>query len=279
MKCDSCGANVDFGSFCPYCGNKISRDKVEVKEENHGNWLVAILKSSDGKYVGFDFYTHCETDPLKDYNRCLKFLAKDVQEELIKDGGLEEYEDVPSKEDYENSGFIIKHLKKQWKVEYCYIDVVFEKEDILENYGKKSEGKKGSGYEYEEQEDEDYEEDEFFDEDDGFDSEDEFFEEDDDFDEEDVGFGGEVSHRSHMAQSSSKAGVYAAIRKRGMFFEGVIPGLSFGTVQLADSREECIKELKEKYHDHSGGMLDKTEEYPLKRVELMYKNWEIIKIK
>lgn len=44
-------------------------------------------------------------------------------------------------------------------------------------------------------------------------------------------------------------GVYAWVRKGGLFFEGGIPGLKFCKVSLCDTFEECVDKLRQKYYE------------------------------
>lgn len=64
-----------------------------------------------------------------------------------------------------------------------------------------------------------------------------------------------------------------------MFYSGEVPGMTFTNVNMADSREDCIAELKEKYAEHKGSMFDKTSDMTLDKIKAKYPNHEVIRLK
>ena len=228
MNCKNCGAVLDGGNFCPYCGTRIEQTSQSNNVNQEG--ISVVLLEKDNKYS--IYYPGCiKTEAYSSLNRCKKQAIFELNELL------EEYKEI-SDDDLINSSYVKKMINKGYKASIDFLEVDIEglyngeygdQEDSLGGYfsnlsGTTRDNYRRSSFDY-----------------DSF-SDDEFEPRRDDR----IGrmnHSGGVNYREVHLEGD---GVYAYVEKFGFSYEGDIPGLNFCRVTFANSYEDCIRQLQQK---------------------------------
>lgn len=73
-------------------------------------------------------------------------------------------------------------------------------------------------------------------------------------------------------------GLYAVIEKSALFFEGEIPGITFGSARLCKSYGECVNKLKEIANKERRGAFYEKPHQNLREIRREHPNGKIIKV-
>lgn len=98
----------------------------------------------------------------------------------------------------------------------------------------------------------------------------------DDFEQEsffDDGFNND-SFDDHYEDES----LYAVVEKSALFYEGEIPGITFGNARLCDSYEECVGKLKEIARKERGKAFYEKPHQDLRKIKKEHPKGKIIKV-
>lgn len=232
MNCKNCGAVLDGGKFCPYCGTKIGQTEQPTNLSQKGISVVLLQKGNKCSI----FYPGCiKTETYLSLNRCKREAIFELNELL------EEYKEISDK-DLLNDSYVKKMIDKGYKASIDFLEVDLEvlasgeyegnQVDILGGYLNDDIGTTRNNFRNSSFDDDSFSDDEFY-------------------TRQDARVGrmkhsGGVDYREVHLEGD---GVYAYVEKFGFSYEGDIPGLSFCRVSFADSYEDCIEKLQQNLNE------------------------------